>query len=101
MVSCYGSSVAKGETKVTAMPDTDAVLPRLGPDTLVSEIETTRADLARTIDAIADRVSPKNAARRALDRARERVSEIDPKVGAAAAAAVVGVAVLVIWRRRK
>jgi hypothetical protein len=83
-------------TKVTAMPDTAAA-----PDTLVSEIETTRADLARTIDAIADRVSPKNAARRALDRARTRASEIDPKVGAAAAAAVVvGVAALVIWRRR-
>jgi hypothetical protein len=101
MVSCYGSSVAKRETKVTAMPDTDAVLSHIGPDALVSEIETTRADLARTIDAIADRVSPKNAARRALDRARERVSEIDPKVGAAAAAAVVGVAALVIWRRSR
>lgn len=93
--------MAKRGTKVTAMPDTDAVLPHIGPDALVSEIETTRADLARTIDAIADRVSPKNAARRALDRARERVSEIDPKVGAAAAAAVIGVTVLVIWRRSR
>ena len=78
------------------MPDTD-----IAPDTLVSEIEKTRADLARTIDTIADRVSPRNAARRALDRARERASEVDPKVGIAAAAVAVGVTALVLWRRRR
>jgi Protein of unknown function (DUF3618) len=72
------------------------------PDTLVREIERTRDNLARTIDAIADRVSPANNARRALQRARERTDGIDIRYVAAGAAAVVGVtAALLIWRRRR
>ena len=38
------------------------------PDALVTEIERTRESLARTIDQLADRVSPANVAHRALDR---------------------------------
>src|SRR5689334_14240631 len=50
---------------VTPMAGTDieskgADEPALPPRELVSEIERTRADLARTIDEIADRVSPSN-----------------------------------------
>jgi type VI protein secretion system component VasF len=71
----------------------------VAPDTLVSDIDATRADLARTIDTIADRVSPKKAARRTMDRVRERVSQIDPVVSGAAVAVVVGVTALVVWRR--
>lgn len=41
------------------------------PDTLVREIEATREDLAVTLDAIADRVSPKRVAQRGQDRAKE------------------------------
>lgn len=81
------------------MADSDT---QLAPDMLVSEIETTRADLARTIDAIADRVSPRNATRRAVERARSRMSELDPAVsGAAAVAVAVGVTAIYLWRRRK
>jgi hypothetical protein len=69
---------------------------------LVADIDRTRAELARTIDAIADRVSPKKNARRAVDQLRERVSQIDPVMaGAAAGAMVIGVAVLILWRRRR
>lgn len=72
------------------------------PDTLVREIERTRDNLARTIDAIADRVSPANNARRALERAREQASRIDMRYVAAGAAVVVGVtAALLIWRGRR
>ncbi|MFD0665593.1 DUF3618 domain-containing protein [Thermocatellispora tengchongensis] len=39
------------------MADTD-------PDELERRIERTRAELARTVDAIADRVSPKRVAQR-------------------------------------
>jgi hypothetical protein len=79
------------------MADSDSV----APDTLVSDIEATRADLARTIDAINDRVSPRNVARRAVDRARMRVSALDPAVVGAAAAVAVGVTTLWLLRRRR
>ena len=109
------------------MADTDA-----GPvdqDALVADIDRTRAQLARTIDAISERVSPKRNVDRALEQVRQRVSEvsgrvnhevtevsqrvnrevgqrakqIDPMLAGAAAAAVVlvGVTVLFLVRRRK
>jgi len=73
-------------------------------DTLVADIDHTRADLARTIDAISDRVSPRRNVERAADELRERVSEIDPvMVGAVVAAVVVGVGLTVLFlvRRRR
>ena len=71
-------------------------------DMLVADIDRTRAELARTIDAISDRVSPKRNVDRATDRLRERASRINPiVVGAAAAAVVVGATALILWRRRK
>ena len=80
--------------------DTDAKL--VDQDTLVSDIDRTRAELARTIDAISDRVSPKKNARRAMGQIRQRASQVDPVMaGAAAAAVAVGVTALLLWRRRK
>ena len=71
-------------------------------DTLVADIDRTRAELARTIDAISDRVNPKKNVERAKVRLRERASQVDPLMaGAAAAAVVVGVTVLLLLRRRK
>jgi hypothetical protein len=68
----------------------------------VADIDRTRAELARTIDAISDRVSPKKNIERAKGQLRERVIEIDPiMAGAAAAAVVVGVTLLLLLRRRK
>ena len=72
---------------------------KLPPDTLVGEIERTRSNLARTIDEIADRVSPSNVARRATDRVRERISQIDPLVGGAIGLAAVSITCYLIWRR--
>jgi len=77
----------------------DAALAALPQSALVSEIERTRADLARTIDEIADRVSPGNVARRTADRARERLSQVDPLVGGAVALAAVSVTCYLVWRR--
>ena len=71
-------------------------------DALVADIDRTRAELARTIDAISDRVSPKKNVRRALEQFRQQASQVDPlMVGAAAAAVLVGVTVLFLVRRRK
>ncbi len=84
------------------MADTEAAPAPRNPDMLVREIQRTRDDLARTIDAIADRVSPANNARRALERARERTGKVDMRYVAAGAAVVAGVtAALLIWRGRR
>jgi type VI protein secretion system component VasF len=79
------------------MADIDTA--KLPPDALVTEIERTRAELARTIDQISDRVSPSKATRRATDRARERISQVDPLIGGAIALAAVSVASYLLWRR--
>jgi hypothetical protein len=81
------------------MAETDTETTELAPRELVSEIERTRANLAQTIDEIADRVSPGNIARRAGDRAKERISQVDPLIGTAVALAVVGVTCYLVWRR--
>ena len=84
------------------MADADPGSQPVDPDTLVADIDRIRAQLARTIDAISDRVSPRRNAERAVDQLRDRVIQIDPVVvGVAVAAAVVGVGVLLLWRRRK
>ena len=56
------------------MADTDAR--PVSQDGLVADIDRTRADLARTIDAISDRVSPKRNVNRAMGEARQRVNQI-------------------------
>jgi len=103
------------------MADTDAR--PVGQDELVADIDRTRADLARTIDAISDRVSPKKNVDRAMGQVRQRVIEVSQRagqragevsqragqraakvdplvVGAAAAVVLVGVTVIFLVRRR-
>src|SRR4051794_39733810 len=46
------------------------------PDAIQREIEQTRAELADTIDAIADRISPKRAASRGAQAVRAQVSSV-------------------------
>jgi hypothetical protein len=84
------------------MADADIEAKPVNQDALVADIDRTRAELARTIDAISDRVSPKKNARRAMEQVRLRASQIDPiMAGAAAAAVALGVTGLFLWRRRK
>ncbi len=73
------------------------------PDALVKEIERTRESLARTVDQLADRVSPANVAHQALDRAREQFQRPEARMagGALAALAVLGVAAYLIRRRHR
>jgi hypothetical protein len=82
-----------------AETDTDTETTALAPTELVTEIERTRANLAQTIDEIADRVSPANVARRTTDRVKERISQIDPLIGGAVALAAVSVTCYLVWRR--
>ena len=84
------------------MADADTDAKPVNQNELVAGIDRTRAELARTIDAIPDRVSPKKNVDRALEQVRQRAPQIDPLMaGAAAAAVLVGVTALFLWRRRK
>jgi hypothetical protein len=88
------------------MADTDIEvrdddLTKLPQKALLGEIERTRADLARTIDEIADRVAPANVARRVTDRAKERISQVDPLIAGAVALTVVSASCYLIWRKLK
>ena len=84
------------------MADAETESKPVDQDALVADIDRTRAELARTIDAISDRVSPKKNVNRAVDQIRQRASQIDPILAAAAAAAVVvGLTAVVLLRRRR
>jgi len=84
------------------MADAEIDAKPVDQDALVADIDRTRAELARTIDAISDRVSPKKNVDRALGQVRQRASQIDPLMaGAVAAAVLVSVTVIFLVRRRK
>jgi hypothetical protein len=84
------------------MADAETDAKPVDQDALVADIEQTRVQLARTIDAIADRVSPQKNLSRALEQVRQRASQVDPLMaGAAAAAVLVSVTVVFLVRRRK
>jgi Protein of unknown function (DUF3618) len=72
------------------------------PDALVAEIERTRENLARTIDSIADRVSPANNVRRLRERAQGQMARPEVQMAALAIGlTVVGITVYRIWGRRR
>lgn len=51
------------------------------PEELEREIERTREELARTIDALADRVSPSNVVHRTGSRVREEIQQVAVTIG--------------------
>ena len=73
----------------------------VGQETTIKEIEEAREDLARTIDAITDKMSPANVARRTTGNLLERVQSVDPGLAGAGAVVVVALIALVVWRRRR
>jgi type VI protein secretion system component VasF len=71
-------------------------------DEIVAEIERTRQNLARTIDSLADRVSPARNVRRLRVRAAEQAARPEVQLAAVAAVlAVTGVAIYRLWGRRR
>ena len=84
------------------MAEADGEVALRDPDALIKEIERTRENLARTIDALTERVSPGSVARRTLARAREQAARPEVQlVGGAAALVTVAVAAYALWRRRR
>jgi hypothetical protein len=82
-----GAVVVRGAGTVAAPDD---------PDELVAQIERTRENLARTIDSLAERVSPASNLRRLLARVEEQAAR--PEVRLAAAAVGLAVVSLTIYR---
>jgi hypothetical protein len=80
-----------------------AAAARSDPDALVAEIERTRENLARTIDSLADQVSPAKNARRLRSRLEEQAARPEVRLAAAAIgfALVSLTAYRVFARRRK
>jgi cytochrome c-type biogenesis protein CcmH/NrfG len=72
------------------------------PDAVIDDIERTRENLAQTIDALTERVSPGNVARQTLAEVREKVSGPQIRmVGGAVALVTVAVVAYALWRRRR
>jgi hypothetical protein len=72
------------------------------PDALYAEIERTREDLARTIDTLAERVSPASNLRLLRNKVTEQVSRPEVQLSAAAVGvAVVGLTILRVWARHR
>ncbi len=80
----------------------DGSVIRRDPDALVAEIDRTRESLARTIDALADRVSPANNMRKLRERAAGQLARPEVRLAAAAAGlALVSITIYRIWGRRR
>jgi hypothetical protein len=69
-----------GAAPVEGSPEDGGDVAGRDPDAIAREIEQTRAELADTIDAIADRMSPKRAASRGAEALKAQVSSARSKV---------------------
>ncbi len=67
-----------GDGSMPSYDETDGgdVAEQRSPDAIQREIEQTRAELAETIDAIAERISPKRAASRGAQAVKSQVSSV-------------------------
>ncbi len=95
-----GSSAAVS-TRAQAAPGNGRVAKR-DSDQIVADIERTRQNLARTIDSLAERVSPASNMRRIREQAAEQLSrpEIQLTIVAVALTAT-GLTIYRIWGRRR
>ena len=72
------------------------------PDVLLAQIERTREYLARTIDSLAERVSPAGNVRMLRAKVAEQAARPEVQMGAAAVGvAVIGLAILRMWARHR
>jgi hypothetical protein len=104
-VAAVAVAAAKVPTDAAlASAEPPAPTPQRSPEEIERDIEATRARLVTSIDELADRVSPKNVAKRGVQKARLIVVDESgaPRTSrlAAIGAVVAAVAGIVLWRRR-
>jgi hypothetical protein len=91
-----------GAVEVHGAVAVDGAVTKGDPDLVVAQIERTREDLARTIDSLAERVSPANNIRLLREKVAEQVSRPEVQMGAAAVGVVVvGLTILRILARHR
>lgn len=96
------SSAANGKVTLTGTVTSNGRVARRDSEDIVAEIERTRQNLARTIDTLADRVSPASNARRLRERATAEMRRPEVQLATAAAAlAVTGIVIYRLWGRRR
>jgi hypothetical protein len=96
------SNAANGKVALTGAVTSNGRIARRDSEDIVAEIERTRQNLARTIDTLADRVSPASNARRLRERATEELRRPEVQLAAAAVAlAVTSVVIFRLWGRRR
>ncbi len=91
-----------GKVALTGTVAANGRVAKRDSEDIVAEIERTRQNLARTIDTLADRVSPASNVRRLRERAAEEMRKPEVQLAAAAVAlAVAGIVAYRIWGRRR
>jgi hypothetical protein len=68
------------DAQTYSSPEEGDDVPSRNPDTIAEEIEQTRAELADTIDAIAERMNPKRAAARSAEAVKTQVTSARDRV---------------------
>jgi hypothetical protein len=90
------------DIEVRGAAPVEGAVAKSDPDLLVAQIERTREDLARTIDSLAERVSPANNIRLLREKVAAQVAKPEVQMGAVAVGlAVAGVTILRIWAKRR
>jgi hypothetical protein len=91
-----------GEVEVHGTVAANGAVAKGNPEALVAEIERTREDLARTIDDLAERVSPAGNLRLLKEKVAQEATRPEVQLGAAAVGlATVGLVVLRVWMRHR
>jgi hypothetical protein len=96
------AAAANGKVAVTGTVTSNGRGAKRDSEDIVAEIERTRQNLARTIDSLAERVSPAGNVRRLRERAAEELAKPEVQLAAVAIAlALTGITIYRIWGRRR
>lgn len=102
MADREGQDRHRGTVALNGAGAGDGKVAKRDSDAIVAEIERTRQNLARTIDSLADRVSPSSNVRRLREQAAEQLSKPEVQLTVLAVAlATTGFVIYRIWGHRR